>query len=351
MAQLFATSKLTTTGSIVGTPEYISPEQAEGKRATRRSDLYSLGVLIYTMLTGRPPFLGKTTLDVIQKHRYGRFDRLSALVPDIPRRLEQVVDQLLEKDPEKRFPDAYVLSLRLKEVLKRAERDEEATATHEGDLGYDYDGEAPTVAAGRPQGASGPGPATVMHNLMKAELDRTQQPTPFGRLFNSGWFLLACFALLVVGGVWWFRTQPLARVVQESMDEEPVAGEIDRLLELARHQQRLGDEARAERILSSLCTLLADDPKRQRQYRLAQRRLEQLRSRRAERTERDALLNDSLDRAVALAQQGQPEQAAALCRSLLELYRDDPTAADAVEKAAELLRQVTPSAEPPRGPE
>ncbi len=119
VAQVFASQKLTITGGIVGTAEYMSPEQAKGQRATKKSDLYSLGAVMYVMLTGRPPFSGKSSLDVIHKHQFGVFDRPGLIATDMPRQLEEIVCKLLEKDPEKRFPDSYVLSLRLVEVQKR----------------------------------------------------------------------------------------------------------------------------------------------------------------------------------------------------------------------------------------
>ena len=119
VAQVFASQKLTVTGGIVGTAEYMSPEQAKGQRATKKSDLYSLGAVMYVMLTGRPPFSGKTSLDVIHKHQFATFDRPSLYVTEIPRQLEEIVCKLLEKDPDNRYPDSYVLSLRLAEVQKR----------------------------------------------------------------------------------------------------------------------------------------------------------------------------------------------------------------------------------------
>lgn len=133
VAQVFASQKLTVTGGIVGTAEYMSPEQAKGQRATKKSDLYSLGAVMYVMLTGRPPFSGKSSLDVIHKHQFGVFDRPGLIATDMPRQLEEIVCKLLEKDPDKRFPDSYVLSLRLAEVQKRfawqnAQKESEAAA-------------------------------------------------------------------------------------------------------------------------------------------------------------------------------------------------------------------------------
>ena len=90
------------TGGIIGTAEYMSPEQGQGRRITKRSDLYALGAVMYVMLTGRPPFSGKTTLDVIHKHKYNQFDRPRTIVPEIPYWLDEIVCQLMEKDPEKR---------------------------------------------------------------------------------------------------------------------------------------------------------------------------------------------------------------------------------------------------------
>src|SRR5262249_36701303 len=74
IASLFASKHLTVTGGVVGTAEYLSPEQAAGKPVTRRSDLYSLGVVLYTLVTGRPPFEGDP-LDLLHKHRFAQFDR------------------------------------------------------------------------------------------------------------------------------------------------------------------------------------------------------------------------------------------------------------------------------------
>src|SRR5579862_1521799 len=121
VAQVFAGSKLTVTGGIIGTAEYMSPEQGQGRRITKRSDLYSLGAVMYVMLTGRPPFSGKTTLDVIHKHKYSQFDRPRLILPELPYWVDEVVCQLMEKDPEKRFADAYVVNRKLQEILRKVD--------------------------------------------------------------------------------------------------------------------------------------------------------------------------------------------------------------------------------------
>ena len=338
IAQLFAASKLTATGGIVGTPEYMSPEQSEGKRATRKSDLYSLGALMYVMLTGRPPYTGKTSLDVIMKHRFGQFDRPRSLAPDIPHWLEEVVCQLMEKDPDKRYPDAYVTSLRLKEIPKKVELSTESISLSDDS----FDGSATTVAApmkGQPAPERGPGPGTIMHSLMRAEVDRQSQPTPIGQLFNNTWFLVSCLLLVVGGGIWWFQS------MQDSPELEAPAAvaagtETTRFLELARHQQRLGDFARAERILHALCTLLEDNPEQQDAFRHAQNQLQLLRANRAEKEGRLALLKESQKRAKRLADAGQNQKASEICESLLELYGTDPSVTQTLQESRRLLDEL-----------
>src|SRR5262249_30628868 len=117
----FAGGRLTITGGIIGTAEYMSPEQAQGKRANKQSDLYSLGALMYAMVTGRTPFSGSTAVEVIQKHKFGLFDRPRLYAQDLPQRVEDTICRLLEKDPSKRFPDALVLMRHLEQLLRLEE--------------------------------------------------------------------------------------------------------------------------------------------------------------------------------------------------------------------------------------
>jgi serine/threonine-protein kinase len=101
--------RLTVIGSIVGSPPFMSPEQAAGKPLDTRSDIYSLGTLAFYLLTGRPPFPRDTAMQMLMAHAYETVPLPSSLRPAIPRDLEEVVLRCLEKDPAKRWPDAASL--------------------------------------------------------------------------------------------------------------------------------------------------------------------------------------------------------------------------------------------------
>jgi serine/threonine-protein kinase len=94
---------LTQIGQTMGTPLYMSPEQAEGKQLDPRSDIYSLGVTCYHMLTGSPPFRGETALSVAMQHLNAQPERLENRRPDLPPLLCRVVHRMLAKDPASRY--------------------------------------------------------------------------------------------------------------------------------------------------------------------------------------------------------------------------------------------------------
>jgi beta-lactam-binding protein with PASTA domain/predicted Ser/Thr protein kinase len=99
-------SDITATGSVMGTAQYLSPEQAQGKPTTPRSDIYSIGVILYEALTGRVPFEGDSAVAVALKQVSETPRRPSAINPDIPPALDAVVMRALAKDPDARFRDA-----------------------------------------------------------------------------------------------------------------------------------------------------------------------------------------------------------------------------------------------------
>ncbi|NIL98058.1 MAG: protein kinase [Planctomycetales bacterium] len=119
IARLFGNTGLTSEGGVLGTAEYMAPEQADGRRVTHHCDLYSLGGVLYALLAGRPPFRSKSMLEMLQMQRYSQPEPVRRYAPDAPEELEQIISQLLEKDPRDRFPNALMVARRL-EAMERA---------------------------------------------------------------------------------------------------------------------------------------------------------------------------------------------------------------------------------------
>jgi len=116
IARSVSAKGITGAGTMIGTPEYMSPEQVEGKDADSRSDIYSLGIVLFEMLTGRLPFEGDTPLSVAVKQKSEAPPDPRRLNPQIPEDLKQVVLKCLEKSKEKRFQNADTLLAELAKV-------------------------------------------------------------------------------------------------------------------------------------------------------------------------------------------------------------------------------------------
>ena len=114
IAKLFGATHLTADGSVVGTADYMAPEQSDGSPISYRTDLYSLGNVMFTLLCKRPPFTGKSIPELLHKLRYEDPPLVRRFAHDVPRELEEIISQLLEKDPDDRIPTALALANRLK---------------------------------------------------------------------------------------------------------------------------------------------------------------------------------------------------------------------------------------------
>ncbi|MBA3805615.1 MAG: serine/threonine protein kinase, partial [Acidobacteria bacterium] len=117
-----STFMTTGSGAIVGTPRYMSPEQCMGQRVEARSDLYSLGVLLYEMLAGRPPFVDPLASAVLVKQATSQPQPLTSLRQDVPRPLALAVHTLLAKQPENRPRSATAARSLLEKSITRPER-------------------------------------------------------------------------------------------------------------------------------------------------------------------------------------------------------------------------------------
>ena len=191
--------KLTKTGMIFGTPEYMSPEQAAGKSLDHRVDVYAVGVILYEMLTGRVPFVGDTFMGILTQHMFEEPPTLREVNPSLScsDEVEQVVYAAMSKDPEQRYPTMEVLREALSDAL-------EGRVT------------AATLSGFRDVASSN-------QNVLHFEPEHTGG---FETASASKWpmFLAAllCLGIGAGGVVWWktSQTKPIAAVTSEKTPKE-----------------------------------------------------------------------------------------------------------------------------------
>lgn len=153
IAKLFGNTGMTADGGVLGTAEYMAPEQADGRPVTHRCDLYSLGGVMYALLARRPPFRATSLLEMLQLQRFAEPEPVRRFNSDVPAELDTIISLLLEKEPEKRIPTAMVLSRRL-EAMRHG------LAVRSPDAETD-DPDALEASAGTPVPPEAMGPPTV----------------------------------------------------------------------------------------------------------------------------------------------------------------------------------------------
>ena len=124
-------SNLTMEGQLLGTPNYMAPEQIQGKEVDHRADIFALGVVFYEMLTRKKPFQGENMTAVTHKIVFEPFRPLDEMVSDLPKGLAAVLGRCLEKDPNRRYPRASEVARELRAVVQAQENLDDTVATQE----------------------------------------------------------------------------------------------------------------------------------------------------------------------------------------------------------------------------
>jgi beta-lactam-binding protein with PASTA domain/predicted Ser/Thr protein kinase len=207
-------ANLTQAGAVMGTASYFSPEQAQGAQPDPRSDLYSLGIVMYEMVAGRPPFTGDNPVAIAYKQVHDQPQPLNQIVADVPRAFEAIIAKLLAKDPKLRYPSAHAL----RDDLRRFRNGEQVQALVAAAAG--------ATAATATQVQRPPAPGTATGAFAAAGATTTMRTTPSppmpsyppgaspdARYYEdgpsrTGWYALAAFIALlalVAGGVLLFQ--------------------------------------------------------------------------------------------------------------------------------------------------
>jgi serine/threonine-protein kinase len=157
---------LTRTGTAVGTPLYMSPEQfRDAKRVDHRTDIYALGCMLYLMLTGKPPFASQAYIDLHEAKERGRFTPARKLNTEIPDRLDLMIDKMIAKRPEHRHQSCAELIRDLR-CLGPA-------GTHLSLMATSSQGRAAPVRAGKDPSAEVPSaPKTTFFTISKGSVKR-----------------------------------------------------------------------------------------------------------------------------------------------------------------------------------
>ena len=232
-------SQMTEAGSIIGTAQYLSPEQARGGAIDQRSDLYSVGVVLYELLTGTVPFTGDTPVEIAMKHLSSVPEPPSARRPEVPRPLDQVVLRALAKDPDERYASAEEMDAELARVAEglpvSPETAEAATAVLAG-AGLTDTAATAVVRRPAPPRTYAPPPSDYYYEAPP----RRRRPV---------WpWLLALLLLVAAGFAGWFAFQTIEDRLESELVAVPNVVGLEEILAVRRLQREdLVPDVRRER--------------------------------------------------------------------------------------------------------
>jgi hypothetical protein len=374
----------------VGTFAYMAPEQIRGDPpVTPKADLYSLGCVMYELLTGTPPFAGETAGELLFQHMEKKPVRVSTFVLDCPVWLDTLLQQLLEKDPEKRPRDATAVSLALTEIeVKVAEQ--ASVLTH--------------AASGGPTNINVTADGTQVRNLLKGKKKKKKDTGPF---YEQVWFLSLCLAIVVglIARGFWPKSEEtlleLARVKMESSEpadwelarrdyltrlqarfpdgksapivrqyldkiemheaEEKLrfktrrgaepASEGERLYAQARQYELFGDRVTALEKYESMIQVLGDSPEARPYKNLAKRQKAEIEAEGGGRPDRLKIVADAMQTAEKAYQDGHVVQAQTIWKSIINLYGTNRELRPQVRKARARLADKEDPEDEPENPE
>jgi serine/threonine-protein kinase len=280
IARQFGQTHLTGGGGVLGTAEYMAPEQADGKQVTSQCDLYSLGCVMYALLSGRPPFRASGLPQMLHLQRFAEPEPVGRFAPQTPRELERIVDKLLTKDPRERFANAAVLGRRLEamerglSLLDGERKFSVGEAEEEGDLdplaetriaGSAGAAAEPARATDGRRGATptdrhdderrltistGAGPKrrfTTIEEERERERQRSKEDEP--SIFSPQTIALITSILALAGIVWYFLQPASADTIYGRIEEAVTVAGDDGLLrvedDINHFMQRFGNDKRA----------------------------------------------------------------------------------------------------------